>query len=328
MKSKLFCAALAVIGIAACSEKIEDGPSPEKTVNVGLSVSCDKATKVADASGEAVVNDFQVFVFGENDRLEAYKKVKGKSSLNLGLFPGFKKVHVLANAPVYTGITSHRDLYTKVSYLKDNEPGSFVMEGYDTLTVGKEDISRELSASRLVSRVSLIKVENKLDSVYGNLGFVLSRAYLTNIAADRRYSAEGHPAPAPTLWYHMMEYVGADGISALAMADYGNEIIAKSKSYSTPQHFYCYPNPTAQDSLKDTWSPRFTKLVVEVKLGSELYYYPVPLGELEQNTAYQVSLSVTRPGSKDPDVPYNPDSGTFDIKVVDWSPGAHIDEVI
>ncbi len=329
MKCRFVLAALAVVGLAACSEKIENGQEfPEKKVNVGLSVSCDMDTKVSGVSGETKVNDLQVFVFGSNNRLEAYKHEKGKSSLVLGLFPGQKKLHVLVNAPKVSNIVDYEDLYTKVSELKDNSADNFVMEGYKSLKVGNEDFSTDLQASRLVSKVSLVKIENKLDDIYGNLEFTVSRAYLTNVAGDRGYSAEGHPAAAPSLWFHKMKYVSSDGISDLTMADYKDEKIMKSKSYTTAQHFYCYPNPTEQDSVNEKWSIRFTKLVVEIKLGGELYYYPLPLGKLEQNTAYQVSLAVTHPGSNDPDTPYNQDSGTFDIKVVDWNTGKPIDETI
>ncbi len=328
MKCKFLFTALAAAGLAACGEKIEGQKLSGATVNVGLSVSCDASTKVQDSSGETKVNDFQVFVFDENERLEAYGEQTGKSSLTLGLFPGQKKIHVLANAPKVSNIVDYEDLYSLVSNLKDNGVSSFVMEGYQSLKVGSTDFSTEVQASRLVSKVSLVKIVNDLEPIYGSLDFALSRAYLTNVAGNRGYSAEGHSAAAPTLWFHKMKYVESDGISALTMAGYGDEKIMNSKSYSTPQHFYCYPNPTEQDSVNDSWSPRYTKLVVEIKLGGQLYYYPLPLGRLEQNTAYQVSLTVTRPGSLDPDTPYNPDSGSFDIKVVDWNTGKSIDETI
>ena len=52
------------------------------------------------------------------------------------------------------------------------------------------------------------------------------------------------------------------------------------------------------------------------------------LPEVDQNTAYEISLTVTRPGSDSPDDPVDTHSAEFKIKVVDWIDGGDINETI
>ena len=52
------------------------------------------------------------------------------------------------------------------------------------------------------------------------------------------------------------------------------------------------------------------------------------LPRVDQNTAYDISLTVTRPGSDSPDKPVDTQAAEFKIQVVDWADGGDINEVI
>ena len=98
--------------------------------------------------------------------------------------------------------------------------------------------------------------------------------------------------------------------------------MTRSSPYATGHHFYCYPNPTEEDSHGSAWSPRYTRLVVDATLGGTLYHYPVNIPKPLPNTSYQITnLTVTGPGSSDPDIPVEKGSITFSITITDWATG-------
>ena len=76
------------------------------------------------------------------------------------------------------------------------------------------------------------------------------------------------------------------------------------------------------------WSARYTRLVVEATLGGEVMYYPVSLPEVLPNSAYEVTLRVTRRGSPDPDIPVTGVAAEFKVDVQDWIQRDRIEEVI
>ena len=79
---------------------------------------------------------------------------------------------------------------------------------------------------------------------------------------------------------------------------------------------YCYPNPTGTDANGGTFSPRKTRLVIEVQIDTRTFYYPITLASVERNTHYSITnLTITRLGSSDPDYPVNSAQITFDLTV-------------
>lgn len=59
---------------------------------------------------------------------------------------------------------------------------------------------------------------------------------------------------------------------------------------------YAYPNNTKTESLG---SP-FTRIVIEGKVNGEVWYYPIPLKDLQRNTYYSIDITITQAGSKEP----------------------------
>ncbi len=326
MKIKFLFATAAVVLSAACNEKIGESPVISgETVNLEVKLS-GIATKATDVSGETAVNNIQIFVFGSGKKLEAYENVSDVETLTVDVLTGAKTIHALVNAPALTGIEDYDDLYTTVSSLQKNGISNFIMEGWKSVTVSSANESVTIDVKRLVSRVSLVKVENKLDAIYSGMTFKIVSAYLINVAGDRTYTAEGQASAAPVTWYSKMAHSSVDWLDRLTYASY-NVSVAHNGANTTRQNFYCYPNPTSSDTSSKTWSARRTRLVVEVQLGGTLYYYPLTMPVMQQNASYQVSLTVTRPGSNDPDVPYNPGDASVTINVLDWveGDGVHVE---
>ncbi len=314
MKCKFVLAAVAAVAFASCSEKAEMEPGTE-LVNVEIAVSCGmtKASGVTEED-ESKINDVQVFVFSGDGKLEAYGKESG-GSVSLGIFNGKKTVYALVNAETLTGITDLATFTTKTSDLTQNRTDNFVMAGMTEFTVEQKNALIPISVKRLVSKVSLVKVENNLDAIYGDLTFKVLRSYLINVVGTSSYFSDVNVPAASLEWYNKMGFDENDGIGALTYDDYGSADMDPAVTYD----YYCYPNPTAEDSSdEENWTARYTRLVVEIELGGKTYFYPVNLKGISRNNVYNVTLTVTRPGSLDPDFPYDEDAASVDVTVAPW----------
>lgn len=111
-----------------------------------------------------------------------------------------------------------------------------------------------------------------------------------------------------------------------AAADQALEYKAEFSKHSV---LYSYPND-ATALPADTWAPSVTTMVVEAIVGGQPCIYPVQLGRLHSNYKYEVSLVIKHVGG-DPDNPWKKIEFTdLDaiVKVVDWTTGANVSEVI
>ena len=121
----------------------------------------------------------------------------------------------------------------------------------------------------------------------------------------------------PSIWFNKRAY-GSE--QSTFTYDAPGASVANGGTYSTEHTFFAYANPTVDDTSSATWSPRHTRLVLKTRLGDDTYYYPITLPVLEPNKSYEIeNLTLTRPGSDDPDVPVTFTDCTFDINVLPWT---------
>lgn len=321
MKTKLCYAAIAAAAMTACTEQIPV-VLQENDTKVELSVALQTGvTKVSGASSESQVNDLQIFVFDESGVIEAYGH-SNSTSLALTCLPGSKTVVALANAPALPEISSYSELTSVSSSLSDNAVSSLVMEGKVEVTLNSST-SVTIPVKRIAARITLSKIINALELDYHRkMTFSVTSVYLINVAGDKKYLVDSDPSS----WFNRMQNENSS-VPFLSQS-LGGEAISYNSSYSTSHYFYSYPNHTATDRNGGSWSPRFTRLVVEAMLGGKTYYYPVTLPEVDQNTAYDITLTVTRPGSDSPDKPVTTQAAEFTIQVLDWEDGGDINETI
>ena len=321
MKKIYFAAFLSMSAVAACDVAEESDLSvDEEKVCLGVSLPSD-VTKVTGTSSEGAVNDLQVFVFDDSGNLESYGH-SASSALTLECYPGTKDIVALVNAPSLSGLSKYSELIQKTSVLSDNAVSSLVMEGKTNVKVSSST-TVTVPVSRLAAKVTLTKIVNAMELEYHRkMTFALTSVYMINVAGDKKYLTDS----APSQWYNKMKYEA--GSPSFLWQTLNGKVLGYNGSYDEESYFYCYPNHTADDYNDGAWQPRHTRLVVEATLGGTTYYYPVTLPEVDQNTAYEISLTVTRPGSDSPDKPVDSHSAEFTVKVVDWIDGADIDEVI
>ena len=78
--------------------------------------------------------------------------------------------------------------------------------------------------------------------------------------------------------------------------------------------------------LKNPEKPAY--MVIHTRLGATEYYYTVELPQMESNKCYNVSLTVTMPGSMTPDVPVQKEDAVFSVVVSDWAENIEVNETI
>lgn len=274
------------------------------------------ATKSADADFDddhSEVSNVQFFVF-DGEVLDAYKKIGSATSTTMTVKAGDKTVWAVVNAPDISNVTTLTQLKAVSSTLLNNA-SNFVMVGSDTATVPSED-PIEIEVKRIASRVVVKKVTAAFSNpAYASMSCKLVKMFLINAPGDINLELTN----APTTWYAQRTYEAVTGLTDHLSTSGANHELNTS-AFETECRHYCYPNPTVADSQATTWSARHTRMVIEVLLGSETFYYPITMPVLEPGKSYEIeNLTITRKGSNNPDQPISLSDATFEISVKEWT---------
>lgn len=332
MNKKIFYALMASVMLSACDEgkdAYEKYPGVSEKVSLEVVMSSSETTKASGIGGdeEKAVQNYQVLVYDMSSRmLEVYNTpASTASSVTLECTAGQKEIVVLANAPDVSSAVSYDEFVKMRSNLSDNAVGSLVMEGSSPAEITSATNSVTVDIRRLAAKVVLEGINvNFENDAYDAKTFVLKNVYLTNVAADKTYLAEG---AGPDSWYNKIVRTSFPNVDEMIFESLGDVDI--TEGYTGKHHFYCYPNPHQEDTFSaDVWSPRPTRLVVEAELGGVLYYYPVSLPVIEQNKRYYVTLNIVRPGATGPEEDMDRYAATFTIKIEEWKEPVIVTETI
>lgn len=274
------------------------------------------ATKSADADFDddhSEVSNVQFFVF-DGEVLDAYKKIGSATSTTMTVKAGDKTVWAVVNAPDISNVTTLTQLKAVSSTLLNNA-SNFVMVGSNTGTVPSED-PIEIEVKRIASRVVVKKVTAAFSNpAYASMSCKLVKMFLINAPGDINLELTN----APTTWYAQRAYEAVTGLTD-HLSTSGSNHELNTSAFETECRHYCYPNPTVADSQATTWSARHTRMVIEVLLGSETFYYPITMPVLEPGKSYEIeNLTITRKGSNNPDQPISLSDATFEISVKNWT---------
>lgn len=321
----VFTAIFLIPIFVGCQKEVFNEKAPAEKTTLRISVSTDD-TKVVSGVDDAVINDYQVFLFKEDYSLEDYVN-QSSPDITLDCVMGKKYLIVLVNAPFMGDVVDYETLMTKKSLLSDNEADSIVMEGQNTIEILTQNPATiKVPVVRKVAKVELSSLTVDIDMPqYKTKSFKVSSVYLINVSSEMPYFATSDTAPLS--WSNKLAYEPED-VNTLIYDDMDGFEVTENTPYTVKNTFYCYPNNTGEDTFSETWSPRCTRLVVEAMLGEELYYYPVTLPKLEQNKIYGVNLTITRPGSKTPDSLIDMFETNFQVSVKDWVRGTTVNEQI
>lgn len=267
------------------------------------------ATRATTVTGEATVNDLQVFVFRKGmNELDAYGSARSATQLSISCTTGEKDVIAIVNAPDMKEVATKDALLAKVSELSGNSLANFEMIGSTTASVPAES-GITIAVDRLAARVVIRKITRDFSSpALQGVDFTIDAIYLVNAAGDLNYGR----TDAPSKWYNIAKNKNEQ---AALLVDTPAAAVANKESHATAHHFYAYPNlNSADDEIADT------RLVVETTLDGRKYYYPINMPKMDSNKSYEISeLRITRPGSDDPDKPIEIVDQDFKITVNDWT---------
>ena len=198
-----------------------------------------------------------------------------------------------------------------------------------------------ISVSRLVSRVALVQVTNALPPVYGTMK--VERIFLANVVGNQNFSGNA----SPSTWYNKDGRADETTRNAAHIIDGSTykascedltyksvaQTVNNGASYNpSALLFYSFPNSstTAPAGFASSFAAKRSVLTVVATVDGKIQYYPVVLDSavLERNKTYTVGLTITGPGSDDPNKPVEKGSVNITLTVAGWVAGATYDETI
>ncbi len=300
-----------------------------------------RAAYTAETASEKRMSEVQLLIFHDDGSLAYYRNLGKETSVEgISLTHGEKTVWAVANAMDLSHVKSVSALTsTGVELSAYNDPETdYVMAGCNTVSVGSES-SVGVVMSRFVSRIVLNRVTNALPAAAGAL--VVENVFLSNVVGNQTL-ASGSDKPA--VWYNQMGRQTGSGSSSaiidgknykataqdLTFKSLGISVEKGASLSGTPCLLYTYPNDAVAGTVG--WSvpftPRKTRLVVTASFGGERYYYPVIVGPTLRNNTYSVEMTITGPGSKDPDKPVEKDSFKVTVTPQSWLGTTEYTEII
>ena len=328
-------------------------PSEEGVGQISFTVAGEEplATKAVTAyttaqTYESQVNKVQVFVFGSDGAINFYQNLGASTSGTISTTAGSKTVWAVVNGPDLSTIGTLSALQATAVDLSANSTTAstgFVMAGSTTVSVTNGgSASCAISVSRLVSRVALASVVNKLPQSYGAL--TIDRVFLSNVVGNQNLAG----SDAASTWYNKNGRADEstrntthiiDGSSykasceSLTFKSIGQSVANEgTHSPTVPYLFYSFPNSstTAPSGFQSTFAAQRSVLTVVATISGKKYYYPVVLDNavLERNKTYTVGLTITGLGSEDPNKPVEKGNISASITVSGWTAGANYDETI
>ena len=361
-KSFLLLAALmGALALSSCNKdvipeggnsNVEVDPFQESEIILDVNFPESMETKAVSAyttaqAYETQVNSVQILVFDSAGTIDKYLDAGNKTSgISISTVSGAKTVWAVVNGPDLSSCGTMSALQGTAITLGGNNSTTastgFVMAGSNTCTVGTSSVNCAITVSRFVSRVALVSVTNSLPASYGSI--TINGAFLANVVGNQNiagnasastwYNKFGRADESTQVASHIID--GSTYKASCPELTYksisGTAAIGASHTPSTPYLFYGFPNSStvSPTAFSTSFSAQRSILVVKATVGGSACYYPIVLDDatLARNASYTVALTITGPGSDDPNEPVQKGSMSASITVSPWSSGAVYDETI
>lgn len=335
MKRKFYLAAMAAIALVACNDRIEiEEQVPEGCVKLALSLDGGE-TKSVGTNDENRISNVQIFAFDDTGKLEVYKQEKYTSQTVLSstssyiyITTGSKKIVTIVNAPDLK-VETYEQLKSMSSLMSDNGTRNFQMVGEKDINV-VEATEISIPVTRIAAKIVIASITNNMNKFFRDMSFSITNIFMINVVGDTGYLEDKEPET----WYNQMKW--NDNGSLRFMLDRNSSTTipvnySESVTFTQDQEhaYYVYPNSTVTDSFdQETWCPRHTRMILQARLGGDIYYYPITIPNIQRNTAYEVHLTITRPGTLIPDAYVDDVIFSVDVNVVDWNDADLIRETV
>lgn len=309
---------LAAVACCACSKGVTGSSYVEdEVVELNFSVPV-LATKASGSVTEDAVESLQVFVFGTDGQVQA-SGIADENSITLTCTTGDKKIAAIVNSSPLEGVNNIGELEGRMSDFADNSLGCFTMSGLEPKMLSASGEVKIL-VKRLVSKVMLSSVTRAFQlEQHQEMEFELMSVFLTNTPQKIGYFKSQQSDELVNEGESDVEVIAASG--ELLYDNLGGLSVGQGETADLGNFLYCYPN-----ILADPAKPAY--MVVQARLGDGIYYYSVALPAMESNKCYNVSLTVTMPGTLTPDVPVKKEDALFSVSVGEWDGSVDVDETI
>lgn len=315
-----FAAAAVVLAACTCLFSCEKQANPNRienpaptgfsTMEFNISGVPEAETKAGAAATEAekTLTNVRVFIFNASGAFEKEATVtlannKLSASASATVSNGQKSFRVIANGGTSistTGLTAS-SFDSMVSALGDNTTSKFVM----TASGSQEILSStavNLALTRLVSKVCLVSVSrNNTDANLGKLSMKIKSVTISNVAGKIKFNKSVVAAASQTYYNQMCVRTAA--LNSLLYNDITDTAITQGTTSNLDLPFYIYSNPSDATTRNGDWSPRKTRMVLEMEVAGlpESMYYVADLPQTEPNKVYNVALTLNGAPSSDPE---------------------------
>ena len=328
------CAGLAVLALAAvsCAEREAVPGTEEERSTVSFVLGEAPSTRASVTPHEDAVSSLDVLCFRSGDgQLESSNRVVAAGGVPLtGISADVREAvsydwYVVANVPAGAlPYTSEAAFVSGVTALTDGTETSLVMMGSGSVTPARGGGAVPVSLGRYACKVTVEQVcVDWADAFAPGAPVTLGRIALVNVVGSTPWS--GVP-DAGEVWYNRM---GVDPsapayVRDLTVKEYGMPL-SRGVAVDVESPLYCMPNPVASNKNSRNapeWSPRSTRVAVEVLVGGVANWYPVDLPAMTCNTHYLIRrLTAKGPGSVGPDWPVERDDVQYTVIVEPWVDG-------
>lgn len=280
------------------------------------------------------IESMDVFVFNNDNlqRLDCYQRFgeTEKGIIAIASRKGNKKVAICANSGRerndWKSINSHKALDDVTADLEEERRDRLLMSAETDITAGNVPgkavaVHLEKLASEVVLRSISCDFTGKL---YERELIKDASVYLTNVNASCKIMSEGTIAPG--------RIINAGGLNQSDVAKFTDPEFVFHKIdrdigsdiYKADISLLCYPNCGMQESP----GTPFTRLVIEGKIGNEIWYWPVDINRntdydggngIERNCQYVYDIRIKRKGSSDPDTPVKAEDIDIKFEISKWN---------
>jgi len=314
--SLFLSAALAAVGLS-CSQ---GGPWTACPQDAAVTFTAG-AAGITRAGQE--VSSLDVFAFRSGGGLDARARAEG-DAVTARVTAGMPlDCRLVANMPegLASGVLRGSDLDDVLCPLTAETGPLTMVSAWTSLTFsGRSDVS--CPVTRLVARLTV----DTLVSVLESSDVVLRGVYLTNVAGtcplDTAFVTRAVP-PVPEVWYNRMRFdLPGDSPLRPLLCDMRARTLERGVDELLGVSFLYYPNPVSNGIDATThpqWCPRPTRLVLEMDVDGRTRWYPVTLPAGACNRRLHISrLTVSGPGSPDPDIPVDRVGISFNMEILPW----------
>ena len=243
----------------------------------------------------------------------------GESTFTIGAGKDYN-LYLFANAPggLLDDVLYEEDLANTYLRLEDDTPACPVLFGTAHLGAGQYDSPIDFILTKYLSKVTLGNVAVKWLDEYDLIpACTISKIALMSAAGS--IPLVGGPSADGT-WYN------CGSIDSSLPDDISGKILLSSPvnvtgSSAIPMNlsFYAMPNPLGGDGWGLPWSPRRTRLALELTIDGIPNWYPIDIPPMECGCEYLISdLVITGPGSSNPDEKILRSKIELNVEVKPW----------